>query len=85
MRLRTADLSWREIDGELVLLDLRSSTYLTSNASGSVLIRHLVEDRTAGELARALVDAFGIPSSQAEQDAEDFLAELDRAGMLEDS
>ncbi|MBN9105297.1 MAG: PqqD family protein [Propionibacteriaceae bacterium] len=85
MRLRDADLSWREIDGELILLDLRSSTYLASNASGSVLIKHLVEDRTMGELAQALVDAFGIPPAQARNDAEDFLAELERSGMLEGS
>ena len=34
MKLRAHDLTWREIDGDLVILDLRSSTYLTTNASG---------------------------------------------------
>src|SRR4051794_22901354 len=33
MKLRVDDITWREIDGDLVILDLRSSTYLTANAS----------------------------------------------------
>ena len=31
LHLLSEDLVWREIEGELVLLDLRSSLYLTGN------------------------------------------------------
>lgn len=83
MKLRGDDLTWREIDGDLVLLDLRSSTYLTTNASGTLLMKQLVADRTPAELGQALVDAFGIELSQAESDAAGFIAELDRNGLLD--
>ena len=52
-------MTWREIDGDLVILDLRSSTYLTTNASGAVLMKELTQNRTDDELVRSLVDAFG--------------------------
>src|SRR3954468_9383765 len=82
MKLRLDDITWREIDGDLVILDLRSSTYLTANASGTVLMRQLTEERTLPQLAQALVDAFGVPELRAQQDAQTFVDELDEQGLL---
>lgn len=85
MKLRSSDLSWHEIDGELIVLDLRSSTYLSTNASGTVLVKQLAEERSQAELARALVEAFGVSQSQANQDVVGFVTELERSGLLERS
>jgi hypothetical protein len=82
MKLRVDDLTWREIDGDLVVLDLRSSTYLTANASATVLMKELAQDRTGDELVQALVDAFEIPQTQAAQGVKTFVSELDRRGLL---
>ena len=84
MKLRVDDITWREIDGDLVVLDLRSSTYLTANASGSMLMRTLTEDRTLPQLVLALMDAFDIPEHLAERDVLAFLDELGAHGLLED-
>lgn len=83
MKLRVDDITWREIDGDLVILDLRSSTYLTANASGTVLMRQLTEERTLSQLVQALVDAFGIPEGRARQDVQTFIDELGENGLLE--
>jgi Coenzyme PQQ synthesis protein D (PqqD) len=83
MKLRVDDLTWREIDGDLVVLDLRSSTYLTANASATVLMKQLTEDRTDVELVQALTDAFGISPTQAEQGVRTFISELERNGLLD--
>jgi hypothetical protein len=85
MKLRSSDLSWQEVDGELVVLDLKSSKYLATNASGTVLVKQLTEDRSQAELAQALVEAFGISQSQATHDVLGFVTELDRSGLLERS
>lgn len=83
MKLRADDLTWREIDGDLVILDLRSSTYLTTNASGAVLMKELTEDRTDDQLVQALVGAYDIPASQAESDVRTFVEALSNGGLLE--
>lgn len=85
MKLRAHDLTWREIDGDLVILDLRSSTYLTTNASGAVLMKELTQNRTDDELVRSLVDAFGISTALAEADVTSFVQALDSGGLLEHS
>ena len=37
MRLRTDAVEWREVEGEIVALDLRDEMYLGVNGSGAVL------------------------------------------------
>lgn len=83
VRLRGSDLAWREIDGDLVILDLRASTYLTSNASGAVLMKALTEDRTEAELTQCLVEAFSISAEQAQRDVQGFVEALANGGLLE--
>jgi Coenzyme PQQ synthesis protein D (PqqD) len=83
MKLRVDDITWREIDGDLVVLDLRSSTYLTANASGTVLMRQLTERRTLQQLTEALVDAFDIPEDAAQRDVQAFVDDLGERGLLD--
>jgi len=83
MKLRLDDLTWREIDGDLVILDLRSSTYLTTNSSATVLMQQLTEERTLQQLIQALVDTFDIPEWRAHRDVKTFIDELGGRGLLE--
>jgi hypothetical protein len=85
MKLRVDDITWREIDGDLVILDLRTSTYLTANASATVLMRQLTEEQTLTQLVQALVDAFEIPEQRAQKDVQTFVDELGERGLLQRS
>lgn len=82
MRLRSNDVTWREIDGEMVVLDLASSTYLTSNHTGTLLLRLLVQDCSHAELASALVDEYGISDQRADADVLVFTNLLHDHGLL---
>lgn len=83
MRLRGEDLTWQEIDGELVILDLARSSYLTTNGTGAFLAKLLVEERSTDDLVAALTAEYGIDAEQARSDADAFVAELTRLGLLE--
>lgn len=82
LRLRDADLHWREIDGEIVALEARSSTYVAANGAGAVLWRALAEGTTRERLADELVCAFGIERGRAAADADRFVEELAAQGLL---
>jgi hypothetical protein len=83
MKLRTEGLTWQEIDGELVILDLQSSTYLTTNAAGAILAKELTEERTLSDLSARLVAEFGIDEQTASQDAAAFVDQLTSKNLLE--
>jgi hypothetical protein len=76
VRLRTEGITWQEIDGELVILDLQSSMYLTTNGSGAFLAKLLTEERTEQELAMALAAEFGIADDVAAADTAAFIGQL---------
>jgi len=76
MRLRTQDVTWQEIDGELVILDLSRSTYLTTNATGAFLAKLLVDETTEAGLARALGTQYDLPPEDALMDVQEFLGTL---------
>jgi hypothetical protein len=82
LRLRDTNLHWREMDGEVVALEARSSTYVAANGSGTVLWRALAAGATREELAAELVRVYGIGPEQAVADADGFVEALDRQGLL---
>jgi hypothetical protein len=83
LRLRTDDLSWREIDDEVIAVDVETSTYLGANKAGTLLWRRLGGGgATRQELADLLVEAYGIEPERARADVESFLDDLAAKGLL---
>jgi hypothetical protein len=82
LRLRDHDLTWREIDGEVVAVDVAKSAYLSSNPAGSLLWSMLASGARRDGLANRLVEAFGIDRARAESDVDAFLRALDERGLL---
>ncbi len=83
LRLRSDDLSWRELDGEIVALDGGKSVYLGTNRTGALLWQRLAAGATHDDLVGALVDAFDVERDQARCDVDSFLGELRTNGLLE--
>lgn len=83
MRLRRDGIAWRELDGAGVLLDLRSSQYLSTNAVGTLILGLLQEDRSPSELMDAVADAYDVERHVVERDVEDFLAELRSKDLID--
>jgi hypothetical protein len=83
LRLRNDAVRWREIDREVVAIDLDSSMYLSTNDSGLLLWRRLADGTTRVELVEVLVHAFGIDAARAEADVAGFLDELEARNLLE--
>ena len=82
LRLRDADLHWREIDGEIIALEARGSTYVAANGSGTVLWRALSEGTTREALIDELVRIYDVGRERAEADTDTFLTQLDEQGLL---
>lgn len=82
MRLRDDDLVVREIDGETVLLDLVTSTYLSTNRTGTYLLQLLASDQDREMLATALEHRFDISAEAALADTDAFLAMLNAQNLL---
>jgi hypothetical protein len=79
---RTEDVAWKQIDDEVVILDLRTSRYLRLNHSGALVWSRIVAGATREELVAALVRAYDIPPAVATADLERLLTELAERELL---
>jgi hypothetical protein len=84
LRLRSEDLHWREVDGEVIVLDVTSATYFATGRSGALLWRALVDGARPDELAGVLAAEFDLDPATAREDADRFVAELRARGLLAD-
>jgi hypothetical protein len=75
-------LSSRKVGGEVVVLDLESSQYLTISGSGVLLFELLREEHDRDELVAALLSAFEVDEDTARRDVDAFIADLSDAGLL---
>jgi hypothetical protein len=83
LKLRNSRVRWRDMEGELVAVDVTASRYLGANASGLLLWRALVEGTRRDDLVGRLVDAFGIAPERAGADVDRFIEEVAALGLLE--
>ncbi len=83
MRIDSDRITWQELDGEAVVLDLAGSRYFSLNRTGTILLELMREDRELSELVDALVCEFGEQgSSRITADVSLFLDDLRRRGLL---
>ena len=83
MRLRSADLSKRALGDEMVLLDLRSSQYLTVSGVGVDIVLMLSEDRSEDELIASLLERYDVTEEALRTDVGTFVRQLRDADLLE--
>jgi hypothetical protein len=84
LRLREEGLNWREIDGEVVVLDVERSHYLNLNATGCVLWLLLAEGTTERQLVDKLIEEFDVDEPTAREDVQTFLTSCRDNGLLAD-
>jgi Coenzyme PQQ synthesis protein D (PqqD) len=84
LRLRPGAVEWRAVEGEILALEVDSSTYIAANASGAVLWERLAKGATREQLVDGLTTAFAIERQQAEADVDTFLDMLRSRNLLEE-
>jgi Coenzyme PQQ synthesis protein D (PqqD) len=83
IRLRSDSVAWNPVGEVIVALDLTSSAYFSTNATGTLLWKLLASGTSRSELVNTLVVRFGVNQETIEQDVDVFLADLERARLLE--
>ncbi len=83
LKLRADAVDWREVEGQVVVLDHAGSVYLAVNAAGATLWPAIVDGATRRQLVQILLDTFDIDPARAQGDVDAFVASLSERGLLE--
>jgi hypothetical protein len=82
LKLRSEELEWREIDDEIVALDLRTSNYLGVNGTGTAIWPELVAGTTRERLIERLCELFEVEAGVAAADVDAFVEAVRGQGLL---
>lgn len=77
------DVVFRELGGEMVLLDLKSGVYYGLNEIGARMWSLLVELRDPGQVVDALERQYAADRPQLVRDLEKLVAALSEKGLLD--
>jgi hypothetical protein len=72
----------RDVDGELVILDIPSGRFFGLNDVGKVIWDRLAEDSSFEQLIDAVASNYEIDRDQATDDVTDLIAQLVDAGLV---
>ncbi len=80
-RLRR-DLTWRVVGGSTLVLDVRTSQYLSVSGSGIVIWGMLAEGTTRDQIVARLLDEFEVDFDTAAMHVDKFIDDLSQRGLL---
>lgn len=78
----TNGLTWREINGDLVVMELDSGVYHLFNATGREIWLALADGQTPAQISDRLVDNYAVEKKEAQSDVSRFMASLVGKGLL---
>ena len=85
LKLNDGDLSWLPVEDQIVVLDLRTSRYMSLNDSAARLWAVLAGGGTFADLVATLREAYGIDEERATGDTAAFLDGLRERGLLDET
>lgn len=75
---------WRELEGEIIVLDSANWTYLGVNESGAALWPLVVEGASRAQLVDHLATRYEISAEAAGRDVQAFVDSLAELGLVHD-
>ena len=79
---KSSDIIEREIDGEAVLLDLKSGVYYSLNRIGTEIWEMLSAGASEDQLVETLISTYEVSAEQAKCDLEELLTDLSEEGLI---
>lgn len=78
----TENITWRDVNDEVVVLDLKSGEYYTMNQTGQCIWRALMEGKTVDQVKDLVLERFQVEKDKALTDVEEFISGMMDKGLL---
>ncbi len=79
------NIAWRNVNEEVVILNLKSGEYFTLNDVGQFVWLAVADQKNMEEIRQKVVDAFDVSPKKASEDIEEFISRMLDEGLLHKS
>ena len=76
------DVTWRDVDEEMIVLHLPTGKYYTFNNTGHLAWKQLAEGRDTSEITVQIMDKFDVDEETAKRDLDTFIAGLKEHNLI---
>lgn len=74
--------SWRDVNNELVVLNLQSGEYFTFNEVGRTIWLLINDSKSVEEITRSVTEQYATSEEKAGSDVRSFISNMLREGLL---
>lgn len=78
----TPDVSWRDLNGEVVVLHLKTGEYHTFNEVGRAMWRHLISKKSIRDIAVEICKEYQAEPTSVEKDVGQLISKLALKGLV---
>lgn len=79
----TDRLVWREVDGEVVVLDPETGAFYSGNGLATLIWNALAKETPLSEIRKEILQRCDVKAEQVEADIQEFIEELQQQGLIE--
>ncbi|WP_186441018.1 PqqD family protein [Desulfamplus magnetovallimortis] len=76
------DLTWRDLNGELVVLNSKNGDYHMFNEVGRLIWLALVDNQNTSDIATSITESFEVDFDHALKDVQNFVHDIAQRGLL---
>lgn len=81
----TENIAWRNVNDEIVILNLKSGEYFTLNDVGQVIWTAITDEKNVEEIKMKIIDEYDVSKEKATGDIMQFITGMIEEGLLHES
>ncbi len=78
------DVTWRDVDEEMIVLHLPTGKYYTFNNNGHLVWQQLAEGKDTEDITNQIMDKYDVDKDTATRDLSAFIAGLKEHNLISD-
>lgn len=83
--INKSKVAWRDLDGEAVILDLKTDTYFSLDKIGTQVWKKMTEKSEIKALAALITSSYDVSVEEAERDVKELVSSLKKTGLILES
>ncbi|MBU0479196.1 PqqD family protein [bacterium] len=83
--INESKVAWRDLDGETVILDLKTDTYFSLDKIGTKIWNKMIKKSEIKALVALITSSYEVTAKEAERDVEELISSLKKQGLILES
>ncbi|MDY6793198.1 MAG: PqqD family protein [Thermodesulfobacteriota bacterium] len=78
----TENIAWRNVNDEIVILNLKSGEYFTLNDVAQCIWKAITDEKSVEEIKVKIIDEYDVSHEKADREIEDFISSMIEQRLL---